>query len=126
MTAASSVACGDLLIGTLASCSWNSVESRLELLGIAVDLLKSSHSWYNISMKIKKPIPAGGPVGATTGGATIADRFKLDLTNPAEAKGPTVGKKETTFAFAAGLLALAVAGLLTYILYQHWVSLMPA
>lgn len=98
----------------------------ISLLRMAVDLLKSSHSWYNIGMKIKKPIPAGGPVGATTGGATIADRFKLDLTNPAEAKGPTVGKKETTFAFAAGLLALAVAGLLTYILYQHWVSLMPA
>lgn len=83
-------------------------------------------SWYNMGMKIKKPIPEVAPVAAATGGATIADRFKLDLTDPAALKAASVGKKGTTAAFVAGLIALAVAGLLTFTLYQHWAFLMPA
>jgi len=56
-------------------------------------------------------------------GATIADRFKLDL-NEASAKPQT--SKATTAAVIAGLLALAVSGILAYMLWQHWEYLMPA
>ena len=80
----------------------------------------SATLWYNMCMKIKKPVPAATAAAPATGGATIADRFKLDLTNPADAKVATVGKGATTAAFVAGLVALGVAGLLTFILFQHW------
>jgi len=49
--------------------------------------------------------------------AAIADRFKLD-TSEAK-KGPQSSKKATTFALAAGCLALAVVGILAFTLYQH-------
>ena len=79
-------------------------------------------------MTIKKPMKAAAPAADTTvpaaGGATIADRFKLDMTEPE--KKPAAGGKSTTCAVAAGLIALAVAGILTYILWQHWEFLMPA
>ena len=61
---------------------------------------------------------------AAPGGAAIANRFKLDLTEPE--KKPTVSSTATTVAGVAGLIALVVAGILTYILYQHWEFLMPA
>ena len=77
-------------------------------------------------MKIKKKVPAGIAAAPSAGGAAIADRFKLDLTNPNEVKAATVSKNATTAAFIAGLIALGVAGLLTFILYQHWSFLMPA
>ncbi len=76
--------------------------------------------WYNIGMKIKKPVPAANAAAPSTGGATIADRFRLDLTNPDDVKAATVGKNATVAAFVAGLVALGVAGLLTFILFQHW------
>jgi len=50
--------------------------------------------------------------------ATIADRFKLDTS--AAPKGPQTSKKATTIALVAGCLALAVVGILTFTLYQHW------
>lgn len=78
-------------------------------------------------MTIKKPMRAA-PTGAAvpaTGGATIADRFKLDLTDPA-AKKPAAAGKETVVAVIAGVLALATAGILTYVLWKHWEFLMPA
>ena len=56
-----------------------------------------------------------------SGGATIADRFKLDTPQAPKAAG-----KGTKAAFIAALLALVVAGVLTYVLYQHWEFLMPA
>ncbi len=77
-------------------------------------------------MKIKKPVPAGNAAAPSAGGAAIADRFKLDLTNPDDAKGATIGKNATIAAFIAGLVALGVTGLLTFILFQHWSFLMPA
>ena len=89
-------------------------------------MIESRVSWYNTGMKIKKPISEMAPVAAATGGATIADRFKLDLTNPADVKAASVSKSATTAAFIAGLVALAVTGLLTFILFQHWSFLMPA
>ena len=76
-------------------------------------------------MTIKKPTKAVTAEAATVatmapaaGGATIADRFKLDLTDP-NAKKASVGVG-TMCAVIAGVLALAAAGFLTFILYQHW------
>ena len=73
-------------------------------------------------MTIKKPMKAPEPetaaAPAATGGATIADRFKLDLTDPSAKKAPA--GKGTMCAVIAGVLALAVAGILTFIIYQHW------
>ena len=83
---------------------------------------------YNHGMTIKKPMRTASTAGAAPtagGGATIANRFKLDMTEP-DKKTVAVGGKAATCAGVAGLLALAVAGILTYILYQHWDFLMPA
>lgn len=66
-------------------------------------------------MTIKKPVKEGG--------ATIADRFRLDT--PAE-KPKSVGGKSLTVAFGAALVALGVVALLTWMLYQHWDYLMKA
>ena len=77
-----------------------------------------------IKKPMKAPAPASDAAAPATGGATIADRFKLDLTEPA--KKPAAGGPAATVAAVAGLLALAVAGILTYILWQHWEFLMPA
>ena len=91
-------------------------------------MISGVKSCYNDGMTIKKPMKA--PTVADTaapaaGGATIADRFKLDM--PEEgAKKPAAGGVATTCAVVAGLIALAVAGMLTYILWQHWDYLMPA
>lgn len=60
----------------------------------------------------------------TAGGATIADRFKLDLADP-NAKKASPGKGATV-AVIAGLVALAVAGVLTFMLFQHWQYLSAA
>lgn len=76
-------------------------------------------------MTIKKPMkkaPSPAPAAdvpempAATGGATIADRFKLDA--PAEVRSS--GGKGATIAAIVGLVALGIAGVLTFILYQHW------
>ena len=79
-------------------------------------------------MTIKKPMKTAATAADTAapaaGGATIANRFKLDMTEPG--KKPAASGKSTTCAVAAGLLALAVAGILAYILWQHWEFLMPA
>jgi hypothetical protein len=60
------------------------------------------------------------PAAPATGGATIADRFKLDLPDPNAAKAKGVGRKAATAALVAGLVALGVAGVLTFVLFQHW------
>ena len=52
----------------------------------------------------------------TSGGAAIADRFKLDVPDPNAKKSTGVG---TILAVEAGFLALAVAGILTFVLYTH-------
>ena len=79
-------------------------------------------------MTIKKPMktaaPAADAAAPAAGGATIANRFKLDMTEPE--KKPATSSTATTVAGVAGLIALIVAGILTYILYQHWEFLMPA
>ena len=77
-------------------------------------------------MTIKKPMKAPEPADVpampaqapASGGATIADRFKLDLQDP-NAKKASAGVG-TIIAVVAAVLALAAAGLLTFTLYQHW------
>ena len=59
-------------------------------------------------MTIKKP--------AKEGGATIADRFRLDA--PAE-KPKAVGGAALTAAFCAALAALGVMAMLAYTLWSH-------
>lgn len=75
-------------------------------------------------MKLKKPttIKAPGAESHVGGGATIADRFKLDV--PAKGGAGTVGKTSTAVAFSAALLALALIGGLATMLYYHWEYLM--
>ena len=72
-------------------------------------------------MTIKKPIKAAAPEASSApsaGGATIADRFKLDMPDP-NAQKASAGAF-TMCAVIAGVLALAAAGILTFIIYQHW------
>ena len=76
-------------------------------------------------MTIKKPMKTAAtaqPVQA--GGATIASRLQLDTSDVA--KGSASGGTVSTAAVIAGFVALAVAGILTYVLYQHWDFLMRA
>lgn len=77
-----------------------------------------------IKKPMKAPTPASDAAVPAAGGATIADRFKLDMAEPE--KKPTASSTASTVAGIAGLVALIVAGVLTYILYQHWEFLMPA
>ena len=59
------------------------------------------------------------------GGATIADRFKLDMPDQS-AKPKKSGGIAATIAVIAAVLALVASGVLTFIIYQHWEFLMPA
>ncbi len=74
-------------------------------------------------MKIKNT-PNRAPAGAP-GGAAIADRFRLDVPAGASAKNGTISKTAALVALIAGGISLAVAGALTYMLYDHWEFLMP-
>ena len=87
-------------------------------------MIFTHESWYNYSMTIKKPLskpaadaPEAG-VSPAVGGAAIADRFKLDLQDPAARKGSS--GTAATVAAIVGFAALIVAGVLTFIIYQHW------
>lgn len=76
-------------------------------------------------MTIKKPTQtaAAAEPAPVTGGATIADRFKLDVPDPNAKKS---GGKGSAVTLAAAIAALAVAGVLTFILFQHWEFLKSA
>ena len=82
------------------------------------------------TLSVKRPAPAAADAEATpttvsaAPAATIADRFKLDA--PPPDKSVLVDRTAAMWAFTAGLIALVVAGALTYILWQHWEFLMPA
>ena len=73
-------------------------------------------------MKLKKSddgaettVPA-----APTGGAVIADRFKLDVDDGAS-KGPAgVGKMGAMCALIGSLASIAALGLIAWLLYQNW------
>ena len=69
-------------------------------------------------MTLKKTTQTQEPLAAApTGGATIADRFKLDMPDPNAAK-PKSGKMAAVTLVVA-LVALATAGILTFVLHQH-------
>ncbi len=74
-------------------------------------------------MKIKKTAKTI-KAPAVSGGAAIADRFKLD--DDIGAKKTAPAPKSTAAAFFTALVALGVAGVLTFMLYKHWEFLMPA
>jgi hypothetical protein len=75
-------------------------------------------------MKIKKTVNKTASSAPAVGGATIADRFKLDADEPQKKAGPAA--KSTAAAFYTALAALVTIGVLTFILYKHWEFLMPA
>ena len=77
-------------------------------------------------MKIKKTSLAAKGTPGATGGAAINDRFRLDPVAPAAANGGTISSKAAAVALSAGIVALLLVGVLTYVLYDHWVFLMPA
>ena len=78
-------------------------------------------------MKIKKTKPIKAPGGEGTGGAAIADRFKLEPVEATAApRNGYISKTAATVALACGLIALAVTVTLTVMIYKHWEFLMPA
>ena len=79
------------------------------------------------SKKTVKVKPTGSPAASVSpagGGATIADRFKVDMPDPSARK--SAGGPAATCALIAGLIALAVVGILTWVIWHHWEFLMPA
>ena len=75
----------------------------------------------NTAPTVKAAVPGAEtqPAAPAAGGATIADRFKLDITDPSAKKSAPAGKGAMV-AVVAGVIALAVAGILAFILLQHW------
>ncbi|MBR3222151.1 MAG: hypothetical protein IKF72_07935 [Kiritimatiellae bacterium] len=69
-------------------------------------------------MTIKKPINESDAADASAAGAAgVPERFRLDIDPNA---GRSSGGVATTVAMVAGLAALAVVGVLTFVIYQHW------
>ena len=77
-------------------------------------------------MKIKKPMTVKTQSTESSGGAAIADRFKLDPVDTTVARSGYVSKKSATTALVFGLIALAVTIALTWTIWKHWEFLMPA
>ena len=73
------------------------------------------------AMKLKKSddgVDTSAPA-APTGGAVIADRFKLDVDDGA--KGPAgVGKVGATCALIGSLAAIAALGVVAWLIFQNW------
>ena len=74
-------------------------------------------------MKLKKSddgVDTSAPTMPTTGGAVIADRFKLDVDDGAS-KGPAgVGKMGAMCALIGSLASIAALGIIAWLLYQNW------
>ena len=74
------------------------------------------------AMKLKKADDGAdnfAPAAPTTGGAVIADRFKLDVDEGA--KGPAgVGKVGAACALIGSLVTIAALGMVAWLLYQNW------
>ena len=74
-------------------------------------------------MKLKKSddgVDTSASTVPASGGAVIADRFKLDVDDGAS-KGPAgVGKVGATIALIASLASIAALGLTAWLLYQNW------
>ena len=74
-------------------------------------------------MKLKKTdegAEASAPAAAATGGAVIADRFKLDLDAGASQGSAGVGKVGAMCALIASLASIAALGFVAWLLYQNW------
>ena len=73
-------------------------------------------------MKLKKTDDGAesfASAAPATGGAVIADRFKLDVDEGA--RGPAgVGKVGAMFALIASLASIAALGFTAWLLYQQW------
>ena len=70
-------------------------------------------------MKLKKA-PAQESAAPTTGGAVIADRFKLDV-DPNAGKGPAgVSKTAAAIAMTAALISIALMGAVAALMYVNW------
>ena len=79
-------------------------------------------------MTIKKTLkvkPTGSPAAAPAGNGAVADRFRLDAPDPEAAKRAAAAGTGTKCAAIAGVIALIVVGVLTFILYKHCEFLMP-
>ena len=73
-------------------------------------------------MKLKKSDNGAEPAApaAPTGGAVIADRFKLDI-DAGASKGPAgVGKTAAMCALIGTLVSIAIIGVVAWLLYQNW------
>ena len=74
------------------------------------------------AMKLKKSddgVDTSAPTVPATGGAVIADRFKLDVDDGA--KGPPgVGKVGATCALIGSLVAIAALGIVAWLIFQNW------
>ena len=74
-------------------------------------------------MKLKKAddgAELAAPAAPATGGAVIADRFKLDVDDGAS-KGPAgVSKVGAMCALIASLVSIAALGFVAWLLYQNW------
>lgn len=73
-------------------------------------------------MKLKKAENESAPATTTTqtGGAVIADRFKLDV-DPNANKGPAgVGKTASMIALICSLASIAMLGTVAALLYMNW------
>lgn len=79
-------------------------------------------------MKIKKPMTVKSSDGASAapGGAAIADRLRLDPIDTTVKKGGTTSVKAAACALVFGSIALVAAGVLAYVLWQHWDALREA
>ncbi len=75
-------------------------------------------------MKIKKSKTMAAQPGS--GSAAIADRFRLDTAPAASASTATISKNAAFCALVAGFISLTLAGILTFMLYDHWAYLMRA
>ena len=74
-------------------------------------------------MKLKKAdegVDTAAPTVQATGGAVIADRFRLDVDDGAS-KGPAgVGKVGAMCALIGSLASVAALGIVAWLLYQNW------
>ena len=78
------------------------------------------------TISVKRPTVAAEPQSPAAGGAevhsaaaAVADRYRLDASDAPKKKGGG-GGAGTTAAVVAGVIALVVAGILTFVMYQHW------
>ena len=74
-------------------------------------------------MKLKKSddgVDTSAPAVPASGGAVIADRFKLDVDDGAS-KGPAgVSKTGAMCALIGTLASIAMLGVVAWLLYQNW------